>query len=465
MNVRLLSILFLCLLALSHPGKIFAQPNFLDMSFNPGTGAQGGFVESMVLQPDGKILICGNFSSFNGQPRGYVARLHSDGSVDTDFVADVSYWTRSMALQSDGKVVIGGFFNFVGGQSRNLIARLNADGSHDTTFNPGTGGTGILGAGIDGNADPFIFAIAIQSDDKIIVGGNFANFDGVNRRGIARLHTNGVLDTAFVVGSGVNSWVRSLRVQTNHQILVSGWFTSYNNQSFNRMVRLYPSGVADTNFNAYFGDQTAIYTTAPLEDGKMIVGGHTVNSNSVFQQEIVRLHPNGSYDTNFNNGGSGANDKVQSVALQSDGKIVLGGYFRSYNGAGDQNIARLNFDGTLDSSFTASVNSWIWTVLIQNDGRILICGGFNSVNGQSRNGIARFLGTPAPWLFNPQKFSNQFVVSVATENGKNYSLQYKDSVSATNWTSLSPVAGNGTVKTFTNSNPSVSNRFYRIIQN
>jgi uncharacterized delta-60 repeat protein len=258
--------------------------------------------------------------------------------------------------------------------------------------------------------------------------------------------------------------VRSIVVQANEQILVTGWFTSYNNQSFNRMVRLNSNGSPDTTFNAYFGDQTAIYTVALLADGKMIAGGHTVNSNSIFQQEIVRLHPNGSYDTNFNHGGSGANDKVESVALQSDGKLMIGGYFRSYNGAGDKNLARLLPDGTLDQSFTADVNSWIWTVLVQPDGKILICGGFNSVNGASRNGIARLNSSPSPRLFNAKRFSDRFEVSVISENGKNYSLQYKDSIGDNSWTSLPVVAGDGTIKTLVDLNPPNFNRFYRVTQ-
>lgn len=442
-----------------------AQTNFLDTSFNPGTGAQGGFVESMALQPDNKIVICGSFSSFNGLPRSYVARLNSNGSVDTNFVADVSYWTRCLALQSDGKILIGGFFNSVGGQSRNLIARLNPNGSLDTTFNPGAGCAGILGVGIDGNADPFIFAIAIQADQKIIIGGNFSRYDGIGRPGIARLNTNGTLDATFVVGSGVNSWIRSLHTQTNGQILVSGWFTSYNDHSFNRMVRLNSDGSADTNFNAYFGDQTSAYTVAPLSDGKMVVGGHTINPNSVFQQEIVRLNSNGSYDTTFNTDGSGANDKVESVAVQSDGKLVMGGYFSLYNGTGVQNIARLNEDGTLDPSFTAEVDSWIWTVLVQNDGKILICGGFNNVNGASRNGIARLTPLSAPNLFNAKRFPDRFEVSVFSQSGKTYGLQYKDSLNSSNWISLPSVSGDGSIKTLTDLEPPNTNRFYRVIQN
>lgn len=441
-----------------------AQTDFLDTTFNIGTGAQGGFVESMAIQPDGKILICGNFTSFNGQPKSYVARLNSNGSVDTNFTADVSYWVRYMALQTDGKIVIGGYFTSVGGQSRNLVSRLNSNGSLDTNFVVGTGCTGSMGVAIDGNTNAFLFAISIQTDQKILIAGNFTNYNGVFQRGVARLNTNGSLDSTFV-GTGVNNWVRSMRILANGQILLTGWFTEYNNRTYNRMVRINPNGSADTNFNAFFGDLTSVYTSTELPDGKMIVGGHTVNTNSVFQQEVVRLNLNGTYDTNFNNGGSGANEKVESVALQADGKIVMGGYFTLYNGVHVDNFARLNSDGTLDNTFSANVNSWIWTVLVQDDGKILLCGGFSAVNGASRNGIARLNTFSPPVLFNPKRFSNRFEVSVATQSGKNYTLQYRDSLTVTNWTSLPAIPGDGLVKVLTNSNPSVSNRLYRVLQN
>lgn len=458
--------LLVSLCACGAPLMAVAQNNPLDPTFNIGTGAQGGFVESMALQPDGKIIICGNFGSFNGVAHGKVARLNSNGSVDTSFVSDLGNWVRYAAVQADGKILIGGYFNNVGYQSRNLIARLNSNGSLDSTFDVGTGLTGSMGAGIDGNTNAFVFAIAVQSDQKILVGGNFTTYNGVARRGIARLNTNGVLDTTFT-GSGVNNWLRSMRIQTNGQIILTGWFTEYNNRSFNRMVRVNPDGSADTNFNAFFGDQTSVYASAGLPNGQMIVTGHSVNTNSVFRQEVVRLNTNGTYDTNFNNGGSGANEKVQSVAVQADGKIIIVGYPTAYNGVGINNMARLNPDGTLDPTFIPNVNNWIWTTLIQPDGKILICGGFTSVNGVSLNSIARFNSSnpPVPVLLNPRAFSNRFEVSLLTETGKNYALQYIGSITNTNWTTLPSVPGNGAMRTLTNSAPLTTNRFYRVLQN
>src|SRR4051812_50189440 len=93
----------------------------VDSTFNIGTGADG-IVEQVLQQPDGKILICGNFTSFNGQNKGYIARLNNDGSVDSSFTAGPGYWTRHMALQPDGEIIIGGFFLKGEGGERNRNA-------------------------------------------------------------------------------------------------------------------------------------------------------------------------------------------------------------------------------------------------------------------------------------------------------------------------------------------------------
>ena len=372
------------LICMACASSAFAQ-NSLDTTFNPGTGVDG-FVESLLVQKDGKVLICGNFNSVNGVARHHIARLNNDGSVDTTFNASPGYWVRHMALQSDGKIVIGGFFKSVNGATRPRIARLNANGSLDSSF--------VVGTGCDGKivpvdpTDPFVFAVAVQTDGKIIVGGNFTNYNGVARNCIARLNTDGSLDTSFNIGSGVNSWVRSIMIQPNGQIMFSGWFESYNNKPYNRMVRVNADGSADTGFNPYFGPKTAVYTMARLSSGKYIVAGHSVDPGP-FQQEIARLNTDGTYDTSFNAGGPGADEKVESIAIQSDGKIVMVGYFGKYNGVERRGIARLFPDGTLDPSLVATSDNWLWTTKLQSDGKILVCGGMSTINGVSRAGIAR----------------------------------------------------------------------------
>ncbi len=388
MKNRLLKLLLPLIIVFISLGFEARALTLVDSKFNKGLGAQNGFVESMVVQPDGKILICGNFTSFNGQPKGYIARLNTDGSVDTTFTTQVGYWVRHMALQADGKILIGGFFGNVGYESRQCIARLNANGSLDTTFNPGSGASGTLGVAINGNADPFIFQIAVQRDGKIVITGNFTTYNGVPMNGIARLNANGTLDSTFQVGSGLNTWGRSIQVLSNDKILVTGWFDNYNNSIHDRMVLINPDGSPDNSFLPYFGDRTAVYTAAQLANGQYLVGGHSLNYDGLFHEEIRRLNPDGSVDPAFI---AQANEKIQSITVQANGKILLVGEFNVVNNVSCTSIARLNPNGSLDTSFSATVDNWAWTGAIQSDGKILFCGGFTTVNGLQRVGIARFL--------------------------------------------------------------------------
>ncbi|MGZ8919561.1 MAG: chitobiase/beta-hexosaminidase C-terminal domain-containing protein [Limisphaerales bacterium] len=379
---------------------VFVSNSFagiLDLSFNPGTGAGGGIIEQVLPLQNGKILVCGNFTSFNGQGKAYVARLNSDGSVDSSFTANPGYWVRNMAVQADGKIVIGGYFTTVQGQSRNRIARLNLDGSLDTSFNPGSGAQDIIGAGIDGNIDPFVFWVAVQPDGKILATGNFRNYDGASSTGIVRINSNGSRDTSFNVGSGLDSWGRHITVAPNGQILVSGWMTSYSGRSFNRIVRMNADGSPDTSFTPFFGDRTAIYCTALLDDGRIIATGHSLNYEGLFLREMARLNPNGTIDESFV---GFTNEKTESAVIQSDGKVIVGGNFTAANNQTRTRIARFNPDGTLDTGFSANIDNFVWSVAKQTDGKVMIAGGFNTVDGVSRVGVARILtgagGTPPP---------------------------------------------------------------------
>jgi len=172
MKITILAFCYVLFLGLT----VFAQPGTLDTSFDPGTGPNA-FVYSTAIQTDGKILIGGIFASYNGTARSCIARVNSDGSLDTSFDpgtgADIS--TEVFAIQNDGKIIIGGNFTSYNGSARNYIARLNADGTLDTTFDPGTG------------ADVFVHTTTIQSDGKLIIGGEFTDYNGNAINRVARL--------------------------------------------------------------------------------------------------------------------------------------------------------------------------------------------------------------------------------------------------------------------------------------
>ena len=441
-----------------------AQTNLLDTAFNPGTGVAGGLVETVLPQPDGKVLICGDFLSVNGVPQGFIARLNSDGSVDETFHAGPGYWVRHMALQIDGKIIIGGFFTNVEGQPRNRVARLNQDGSLDTSFDVGLGAQTKIVEGDD--KDPFVFAVAVQPDGKILIGGNFLTYNGVARSGLARLNVDGTLDTDFKVGAGANSWVRSLYVMDNGQILVSGWFTNFDNHPFNRMVRLNADGAIDSTFHADFGDKTAVYTMAVQPDGKIVVGGHFSRVNATVRNSVARLNPDGTADETFDPG-SGPDDFVECARLQPDGKIVIAGYFQHVNGIERHRVARLNSDGSLDESVKADLDNFAWTAALQPDGKILLSGGFNTVDGISRRGVARLAtkggGIASPRLLTPKLDHGKFQVTVPTVLGHQYTLQYRQ-LDASRWSARPAVAGDGTMKQFEDPDTAPSSaRLYRMV--
>jgi uncharacterized delta-60 repeat protein len=462
--IRTLCCFFLNLIAFGMVALSVPAASYLDSSFDPGTGTDS-FVETVLPLPNGQIMICGNFAKYNGVSRSYIARLNENGSLDQSFNARPSYWVRTMGLQTDGKIVIGGYFTVVESSTRNCIARLNTDGSLDTSFNVGSGCTNIIAGGIDGNNDPFVFWVAIQPDGKILLTGNFRNYNGESSTGIVRLNTDGTRDTTFNVDSGLDSWGRSIYLQPNGQILVSGWMTSYRNAEFNRMVRINPDGSPDTTFHPFFGDSTAIYTASLLPDGKYIAAGHTKNAQNLFKREIARLNPDGTQDDSFT---GTANEKVESLFVQEDGRIVAVGDFTTANGADRHGVARWNSDGSLDTDFRADADNFVWSVRPDSKGRIVIGGGFYHIDGVSRNGVARLLPgsvqqppPKAPKLIQPSYTAGVFKSSFMSEANRLYTLEYRESMSG-GWTQASSIQGTGAILVLTNRAGSAIRRYYRL---
>lgn len=407
----------------------------LDMTFNPGLGATNGSVKSIAAQSDGKMVIGGGFTAYNGIVRNGIARLKPDGSLDVGFGSGLapSSQVNAVKLQLDGKVVIGGVFTTYNGALRNSIARLNSDGSLDSSFDPGTGvgtggdvfslevmtdgkvclcglflsyngagrksiaivnGDGSLDMGFNPNssADGEIMAIGLQADGKVIVAGGFTSYDGTSRGGIARLNADGSLDTSFDPGVGVrlSNFISSVIVQENGKILIAGSFGTFDAVSRRSLARLNSDGSLDFGFSSGLGSVDIVNSMVLQSDGKVVIGGIFTSYNGVPRRNIARLNSNGSLDVSFNPG-SGSNSIINAVALQVDGKILIGGQFTDYNGVGRRHIARLNADGTLDAGFNPGLgpDTYVDSIAVQADGKILIGGVFQSFNGSSRERIAR----------------------------------------------------------------------------
>ncbi|MDQ3190453.1 MAG: T9SS type A sorting domain-containing protein [Bacteroidota bacterium] len=288
--------------------------------------------------------------------------------------------TWSIAIQNDEKLVVSGDFTEFNGITRNYIARLNPDGTIDASFDPGVG------------FDNYARNVAIQGDGKIIVGGNFTSFDGTSRNRIARLNADGSLDASFNPGTGFDLWVRSIAIQNDGKIIVAGDFTSYNGTTRNRIVRLNIDGTYDASFNIGSGFDLNLRSIAIQNNGKLVVGGNFTNYNGTARNRIIRLNQDGTNDFSFNPG-TGFVNTVNTISIQSDGKMIVGGAFVSFNGTSRSRIARLNVDGSLDFSFEPGTgfnnNSIVQSTSLQNDGKILVGGLFISYNDTLSNRIIR----------------------------------------------------------------------------
>jgi len=317
----------------------------LDTSFNPGTGADNQ-VYYIYPKSDGKILVTGDFITYNGVTKNRLVQLNSDGSIDNSFDIGTGFNgnTRSAMVLPSGKVMVDGTFTNYQGLNYKFILRLNSNGSLDTTFNS----LGSAGAGGGG-----IYSMAIQNDGKIIVGGAFTSYSTYTRNRIARLNTDGSVDTSFDAGTGFNNIVYSLAIQSDGKILAGGVFTNYDG-THSYLARLNSNGTFDSSFNSsgsgVLGTGPAIYSIAIQSNNKIVIAGMMGTYNGVSRPNLARVNSDGTLDTGFVVG-TGANNTVNSAVLQSDGKVLIGGYFSLYNGTSRSRMARLNSDGSVDTSF------------------------------------------------------------------------------------------------------------------
>ncbi len=370
-------------------------------------------VKQVIMQPDGKALIAGWFGhvyvNFIDNPRGGFARLNVDGTLDTTFGAGAGanvLPVQAMALQTDGKVLIGGAFTSVHGVGRTRVARLNADGSLDTSFDPGTG------------PNNEVHSLAIQADGKILIGGTFTAVNGQARVGIARLNVSGSLDTSFTGPSFYTAFstadITSIALQPDNLPLIGGFFYFADTAPTYRcgLARLNTNGALDGSFSPGYGahkdgDTSALYTVykvAVQRDGKILVGGDFTGFGGVTHNRLARLNSNGSLDGTFSPAidptiptTASPRPTVQTIFVQPDSRIFIGGSFAKVGTTTQSNFARLNSDGGLDTTFAVGSGStgWVYDSTMHADGKLFFGGDFATIQGTAQRTIARlFTGIP-----------------------------------------------------------------------
>ncbi len=273
---RLLSVLVFL-----SPLFLRAQSGALDKSFNPGTGVDQS-VYSIVVQTNGSILIAGNFASFNAAPRTNIARLYPGGPADTDFDPGPALggsfpYVNALGLQPGGMVLLGG--SFTNAAATNL-SRLNTKGTLDTSFAT--------------QADDTVNTLVVQTNGSVVIGGFFTHVNGRARTGIARLGANGVLDLSFNLSlSGGFATVYALALQPDGEIVLGGSFTNVNSTARTNIARLLADGTLDANFKpvSVGGGQlspAAIYALAVDGRGRVLAGGDFTSVNGLVRTNLVR---------------------------------------------------------------------------------------------------------------------------------------------------------------------------------
>nr|HMS41739.1 hypothetical protein [Pyrinomonadaceae bacterium] len=316
----------------------------LDSTFTASAyGGTNGNIFVIRQQSDGKILVGGQFTEINGFAATGIGRLNADGSVDTSFFppdfyngSGIGATIYAIAVQPDGKILVGGFIRGVN-DAKIGIRRLNADGSLDSSF--------FIVEFNQAIAAWTAYDIKLQSDGKILVGGWFGFISPEDRRSLIRLNTDGTFDNTFTQPNVAD--IREFQILPDGKIIAVGLNnpgSGGQNQPFLRKFNA--DGTTDTSFTPITSGNGLIEAVKVLPNGQFLVGGSFSILNGFVQGGISRINADGTMDLNFNLNNPGANGAVKDIAVKPDGKIIIAGAFSTYNSVAKQTVTGLNQDGT-----------------------------------------------------------------------------------------------------------------------
>jgi uncharacterized delta-60 repeat protein len=361
----------------------------LDSSFNIGTGFDLGLY-TVSIDSNEKIVAGGIFTTYSGSTQNRLVRLNSNGSKDTSFNIGTGFNNNvfTTTIDSNGKILVGGEFTTYSGSTQNRLVRLNSDGTKDTSFN--------IGTGFNNN----IWALAVDSNGKILVGGNFTSYSGSAQNYLIRLNSDGTKDTSFDIGTGFVGFTGGSRglvdeivIDSNGKILIGGNFISYRSSGSSYLVRLNSDGTVDNSFNSGIGFNSWVTSIKIDSNGKLVVGGFFDLYQNQTQNKIIRLNSDGTKDTSFNIGTGFGTGLIYSLDIDSNGKILVGSNISTYQGVSQPYLVRINPDGSRDTTFNTGTgpNFVVDTINVDSNGRYIIGGGFTSYDGTPQNYIARLI--------------------------------------------------------------------------
>lgn len=367
--------------------KSFAQASLIDPTFKASPGTSGALysssgVYSILVQDDGKIIVGGQFTQIGGQACTNLARLNSDGQLDTSFPQGTDGAVYRLLKQPDGKILTAGAFTNLQGVARRGVGRLLTNGMVDLDFDAGN----VIGSLDVG------FSLGLQSDGKILVGTPVS--PSYTNGALFRLNTNGQLDSGFVQTNLFNRWhIFAICPRTNGSILLAGGFLGVNGISSPGLALLHTNGEVDLGFSSPLVDISGVYTLLEQPDHGFLIGGRFWKQGSTNRQALARLTTTLDWDASFQPDPFDPNWEyvspfgvVMTAIRHSNGKFILGGLFQNVGGYARNHVVRVDSQGHVDPCFDsgfglASQNLGVLTLAEQANGKILAGGDFSCFSG------------------------------------------------------------------------------------
>lgn len=352
---------------------------------------KAGNIHDVAVQPDGKLIIVGSFTEVNGTPVRNLARLNADGTTDGLFssrcsllgcYSSVSNDSRRVLLQPDGKVLVCGDFTQVGTTARASLARLLPDGQldlgFDSPFRPNTPNMYVSWPRM----------MARQADGRVLLGGNMTLAATNASASVLRVQgTTGQFDASFAPITG--QYPTALLEQPDGKVVIS-----YESGTV-LVERRLANGTPDPAFTTPTTSDpySNIYGVERYPDGRLLVYGYFPDLGGVPTKSIGRLLPNGTPDPSFVSDLASPYDLVTTAVLQPNQRVLLGGDFALTAPTNYVGLARLQPNGANDTGFNPTLVNYaeVNRVLVQPDGALIVAGVFEQIGNSPRMCIARLL--------------------------------------------------------------------------
>ncbi|HEX8196566.1 MAG TPA: FG-GAP-like repeat-containing protein [Pyrinomonadaceae bacterium] len=388
--------------------------------FNPNNETRE--LNAVAVQADGKVLI-GEENSMFTTPTNLFMRANANGARDSSFVTGTGFQLFSegsvggFAVQPNNKILIGGRFDLVNSVSRYCLARLNEDGTLDNSFQISTTAQNRFISIAE------IHNLALQSDGKVIVSGSFSYIiNGATKNNLVRLHTDGSIDASYNLSVRVDNYAipngagrNKVIIRSNNKALIGTSRNSFLIYTLTPLL-LNEDGSRDTGFNPTHRNEAGVFDIHDLfvqPDNKIVIGGRYQIGGEITKSILARLNADGSLDSTFQTSEE-ENKVVKAFALLDDGKILVARATQTFPQSNGE-IVRLNSDGTRDPTFkSGAVTGKLNALLSFADGKILVGGAFTKIGDQSRRNLAVLNadGSLDPTLLNV----NQEVLSLTLDN-------------------------------------------------